>query len=149
MWFVESTINRKLHIKTQYVFFIVRWHTHQKCITCFEDKTTYNYKQYMTGLILNSNCNKFLAKVSIKAAKDEQIRENNREKKSKKGIGIRYLVRASSEKVYEINCWKSSLYDLRKGTAAKWDLVNIANVIRKTQLFFSHMSIKIYRGKKS
>jgi hypothetical protein len=58
----------------------------------------------MTGLILNSNCNKFLAKVSIKAAKDEQIRENNREKKSKKGIGIRYLVRASSEKVYEINC---------------------------------------------
>jgi hypothetical protein len=28
-------------------------------------------------------------------------------------------------------------------------LVNIANVIRKTQLFFSHMSIKIYRGKKS
>lgn len=53
----------------------------------------------MTGLILNSNCNKFLAKVSIKAAKDEQIRENNREKKSKKGIGICYLVRASSEKV--------------------------------------------------
>jgi hypothetical protein len=38
----------------------------------------------MTGLILNSNCNKFLAKVSIKAAKDEQIRENNREKNQKR-----------------------------------------------------------------